>query len=260
MNIDGKPYRTIWLSETAAVEIIDQTRLPHRARDRHARDDGGRGARDPHHAGARRAADRRHGRLRRCLALREDPSDEALDRAIAPSSPSSGRPPSICAGRSTRCAPPCATCRATSASPPPTRAPPRSATRMSRPTARIGEHGLELIEAHAAQEAAASGQHPHPLQRRLARLRRLGHGARADLPGATTRASPLHVWVDETRPRNQGASLTAFELGAHGVPHTHHRRQRRRAPDAAGAGRSLHRRHRPRHRATATSPTRSAPI
>ena len=30
----------------------------------------------------------------------------------------------------------------------------------------------------------------------------------------------LHVWVDETRPRNQGASLTAFELGAHGVPHT----------------------------------------
>jgi len=31
---------------------------------------------------------------------------------------------------------------------------------------------------------------------------------------------PLHVWVDETRPRNQGAALTAFELGSHGVPHT----------------------------------------
>jgi methylthioribose-1-phosphate isomerase len=31
---------------------------------------------------------------------------------------------------------------------------------------------------------------------------------------------PLHVYVDETRPRNQGAALTAFELGAHGVPHT----------------------------------------
>ncbi len=30
----------------------------------------------------------------------------------------------------------------------------------------------------------------------------------------------MHVWVDETRPRNQGAALTAFELGAHGVPHT----------------------------------------
>ncbi|MDP3162973.1 MAG: S-methyl-5-thioribose-1-phosphate isomerase, partial [Reyranella sp.] len=31
---------------------------------------------------------------------------------------------------------------------------------------------------------------------------------------------PIHVWVDETRPRNQGASLTAWELGKHGVPHT----------------------------------------
>jgi methylthioribose-1-phosphate isomerase len=31
---------------------------------------------------------------------------------------------------------------------------------------------------------------------------------------------PVHVWVDETRPRNQGAALTAFELGSHGVPHT----------------------------------------
>jgi methylthioribose-1-phosphate isomerase len=31
---------------------------------------------------------------------------------------------------------------------------------------------------------------------------------------------PVHVWVDETRPRNQGAALTAFELGAHGVAHT----------------------------------------
>ncbi len=31
---------------------------------------------------------------------------------------------------------------------------------------------------------------------------------------------PIHVWVDETRPRNQGASLTAYELGAHGVKHT----------------------------------------
>jgi methylthioribose-1-phosphate isomerase len=31
---------------------------------------------------------------------------------------------------------------------------------------------------------------------------------------------PVHVWVDETRPRNQGARLTAYELGQHGVPHT----------------------------------------
>jgi methylthioribose-1-phosphate isomerase len=31
---------------------------------------------------------------------------------------------------------------------------------------------------------------------------------------------PIHVWFDETRPRNQGASLTAWELGEHGIPHT----------------------------------------
>jgi methylthioribose-1-phosphate isomerase len=37
---------------------------------------------------------------------------------------------------------------------------------------------------------------------------------------AHDRGIPVHVWVDETRPRNQGASLTAYELGAHGVPHT----------------------------------------
>ena len=37
---------------------------------------------------------------------------------------------------------------------------------------------------------------------------------------AHDRGVPLHVWVDETRPRNQGAALTAWELGQHGVPHT----------------------------------------
>ena len=37
---------------------------------------------------------------------------------------------------------------------------------------------------------------------------------------AHDRGVAVHVWVDETRPRNQGASLTAWELGHHGVPHT----------------------------------------
>jgi methylthioribose-1-phosphate isomerase len=37
---------------------------------------------------------------------------------------------------------------------------------------------------------------------------------------AHDRGLKVHVWVDETRPRNQGASLTAWELGHHGVPHT----------------------------------------
>ena len=47
---------------------------------------------------------------------------------------------------------------------------------------KIGEHGLGIIQAHAEKKGGRAGQHPHPLQRRLARLRRLGHGACADLP------------------------------------------------------------------------------
>lgn len=43
--------------------------------------------------------------------------------------------------------------------------------------------------------------------------------ALAPLYMAHDKGIPLHVWVDETRPRNQGAALTAFELGGHGVPH-----------------------------------------
>ena len=71
----------------------------------------------------------------------------------------------------------------------------------------------------------------------LARDRRLGHGAGAGLPRARRAASRVHVWVDETRPRNQGAALTAWELAqAQGAAHGD-RRQRRRPPDAARAGR-----------------------
>ena len=44
--------------------------------------------------------------------------------------------------------------------------------------------------------------------------------ATAPIYAAHERGIPVHVWVDETRPRNQGASLTAFELKEHGVPHT----------------------------------------
>ena len=68
--------------------------------------------------------------------------------------------------------------------------------------------------------AGRAGQRADALQRRLARHRRLGHGAGADLHAAHEAGIPVHVWVDETRPRNQGASLTAWELGQHGVPHT----------------------------------------
>ena len=81
----------------------------------------------------------------------------------------------------------------------------------------IGEHGLPLLERLAA--------HKHPVQI----LTHCNAGALATLAFGTATAPiylahgagiPVHVWVSETRPRLQGAKLTTWELGAHGVPHT----------------------------------------
>jgi methylthioribose-1-phosphate isomerase len=84
----------------------------------------------------------------------------------------------------------------------------------------IGRHGLPLIEAIAARKK--TGEPVNILTHCNA-----GWLATVDLGTATApiytahdKGIPVHVFVDETRPRNQGASLTAFELGQHGVPHT----------------------------------------
>ena len=85
----------------------------------------------------------------------------------------------------------------------------------------IGRHGAKLIAAIAANKKSGEPvAGAHPLQCRLARDRRCRHRLGADLSSRTITGVPLHVWVDETRPRNQGAALTAWELGQHGVPHT----------------------------------------
>src|SRR4030095_7794585 len=84
---------------------------------------------------------------------------------------------------------------------------------------RIGEHGLGLIRAHADKK---SGKRVNILTHCNAGwLACVDWGtALAPIYRAYDEGIGVHVWVDETRPRNQGASLTAFELGAHGVPHT----------------------------------------
>jgi methylthioribose-1-phosphate isomerase len=85
---------------------------------------------------------------------------------------------------------------------------------------RIGEHGLEAIV--AAAERTRPGDRVNVLTHCNAGwLACVDIGtATAPIYAAHDRGIPIHVWVDETRPRNQGAALTAFELGAHGVPHT----------------------------------------
>ena len=83
----------------------------------------------------------------------------------------------------------------------------------------IGLHGLELIDAIAARK---NGQPVNILTHCNAGwLACVDYGtATAPIYAAHDRGIPVHVWVDETRPRNQGSKLTAWELGEHGVPHT----------------------------------------
>src|SRR5512140_2962655 len=84
---------------------------------------------------------------------------------------------------------------------------------------RIGEHGLGIIRAHAEKK---KGERVNILTHCNAGwLACVDWGtALAPIYRAHDEGIPVHVWVDETRPRNQGASLTAFELGSHGVAHT----------------------------------------
>ena len=84
----------------------------------------------------------------------------------------------------------------------------------------IGRHGLELIREHARQKPA--GEAVNILTHCNAGwLATVDWGtATAPIYLAHNEGIPIHVWVDETRPRNQGASLTAWELGHHGVPHS----------------------------------------
>jgi methylthioribose-1-phosphate isomerase len=84
----------------------------------------------------------------------------------------------------------------------------------------IGRHGLALIEAISAKKPP--GERVNVLTHCNAGwLATVDWGtATAPIYLAHDRDHAVHVWVDETRPRNQGASLTAWELGHHGVPHT----------------------------------------
>ncbi len=83
----------------------------------------------------------------------------------------------------------------------------------------IGDYGLQLIEEIAAKK---EGETIHILTHCNAGwLATVDWGtALAPIYKAHDKGIPVHVWVDETRPRSQGANLTAFELSSHGVPHT----------------------------------------
>ncbi len=82
----------------------------------------------------------------------------------------------------------------------------------------IGQHGLALLRRLHQQKSAPLNILTHCNAGWLAAVD--WGTALAPVYQAFDAGIPLHVWVDETRPRNQGASLTAWELGQHGVAHT----------------------------------------
>src|SRR5690348_769385 len=218
MNIDGKPARTIWLeADAGSVGIIDQTQLPHRFATLRLATlaDAAHAIKSMQVRGAPLiGATAAYGLS---LALREDASDEALERAYAILLAT--RPTAINlkwaldeVGAAVRNRP-----RAVRAAAALKRAQEIAEDDVAINQA-IGRNGLKIIEEIAARKKTRVNVLTHCNAGWLATVD--WGTATAPIYMAHDKGIDLHVYADETRPRNQGASLTAWELGKHGVPHT----------------------------------------
>jgi len=220
MKVNGQHTRTVWLAaDGATVGTIDQTLLPHRYATIEIKTvaDAARAIKSMQVRGAPLiGAIAAYGVA---LALREDASDAALERAYA----------LLVATRPTAINLKWALDEMMAAV--------RNRARGERVAAAydraraiadedvainqaIGRNGLALIAAIATKKKP--GERVNVLTHCNAGwLATVDWGtATAPIYMAHDAGIPVHVWVDETRPRNQGASLTAWELGQHGVPHT----------------------------------------
>jgi len=220
MKVDGKSMRTIWLEPDGwSVGVIDQTALPHRLITARLTtlDEVAHAIRAMLIRGAPLiGATAAYGI---CLALHADASDEALDRAYA----------ALFATRPTAINLKWALDEMVAAV--------RNRPRGERAAAAY-RRAAEICEQDIAINTAI-GRHGLPLIEAIARSKKPGEPvnvlthcnagwlAAVDVGTATApiylahdKGIGLHVFADETRPRNQGASLTAWELGQHGVPHT----------------------------------------
>jgi len=223
MNIDGKPWRTIWLEDGGrSIGVIDQTQLPHHFTTRSLASCAAaaeairtmvvRGAPLIGVTGA-------YGLM---LALQADPGDESL--ALAFEQLNATRPTAInlrwALERVNGVVAPL---------PPEQRADAAKAEAAAiadedvAMCEAIGSHGLAIFRQLAAARPPERQREPFNV------LTHCNAGWLATVDWGTALAPiykahraglNIHVWVDETRPRNQGASLTAFELGREGVPHT----------------------------------------
>ena len=250
MNYQGKHWRTIWRNADDSVGVIDQRRLPHEFETIALRtmEDAAEAIRNMTVRGA--PAHRRDGGLwhlpRAAKGFRRR---QPCLRLRFPALKKPGPPRSICAGRSTKCARPWRSFRPRNGSRPPGSAPPNLCDEDVAVNEAIGRHGLAIFREDPREETGRlEAQCPHPLQRRLAGLRRLGHRPRADLHGPRLRpAGPCLGRRNAPAQPGRVAHRVGTE-SARRAAHRH-RRQRRRPSHAARPGRSLHRRHRPHHRA-----------
>jgi len=219
MKIDGKPYRSVWVDEDGwSVRIIDQTKLPwsvdilrltdeeevaHAIRSMQVRGAPLIGAVAPYGVALALRRDPSAANLRRVCAMLAETRPTAinlrwaLDRMLAAldNLPEESRVAAAYAEAAAIADDDVETCR------------------------RIGEHGLPLLQEIAARKLPGA-----PVKVlthcNAGWLATVDWGtALAPIYAAHDSGTALHVWVDETRPRNQGSALTAFELGAHGVPH-----------------------------------------
>lgn len=220
MKVDGRHYRSIWLDTDGwSVAAIDQRRLPHEfvVAKLTTCEEAAEAIRTMLVRGAPLIG--ATAAFGMALAMRDDRSDQAIDRAYQMLLAT--RPTAInlkwaldtMAAMLRRLAPS-----------------ERQGAAYSRAVDIAGEdvvinqgiaqHGLEVIETIAAQKKP--GEPVNVLTHCNAGwLATVDWGtATAPIYLAADRGIPIHVWVDETRPRNQGASLTAWELGHHGVAHT----------------------------------------
>lgn len=225
MKVGGRHYRTIWLKDGAdrVVQLIDQRQLPHRfviedvrsvaemataIRDMHVRGAGLIGAAAGYgmYLAALEAAGTNDCNEHLCAAAKQLKETRptavnlawAVDRQLTALALAGSADEKIATAR---------------------RVAEAIAAEDAEQCRAIGAHGLGLIREVAERKA---GRPVNVLTHCNAGwLAFVDHGsATAPIYAAHDSGLPVHVWVDETRPRNQGSKLTAWELNEHGVPHT----------------------------------------
>ena len=227
MNIDGQPHRTIWEKENdpGTIVIIDQRRLPHELVYEELRSpvDAAQAIREMHVRGAPLiGATAAYGLY---LAAREAagmPAGTATAHLEAAAEQlRNTRPTAVDLFHAVEAA--LAAVTGTDDAQERIRLARATARRIAQDSVascrRIGEYGRELLQAVSARK---NGAPVNVLTHCNAGwLACIDYGtATAPLYLAHDEGIDLHVWVDETRPRNQGARITAYELLHHGVPHT----------------------------------------